>query len=106
MYLPLFAAMSSRYRDAGEQCPRVITLDEAFAGIDEKNIEELFKACEQLQFNYVMNSQALFGDYATVSSLAIYELMRPQNAAFVDVISYYWDGKTKHLLLGGDEGDS
>lgn len=103
MYLPLFAATYSRYEDAGEQCPRVITLDEAFAGIDDQNIAELFKACEQLNFNYVMNSQALFGDYPTVSKLAIYELLRPQNVNFVTTIRYYWDGQKKHLLTGGEE---
>lgn len=63
MYLPLFAAMYSRYLDAADFCPKMITLDEAFAGIDDLNIAELFKFCEQLGFNYVMNSQALFGDY-------------------------------------------
>ncbi|MGC6768957.1 TIGR02680 family protein [Enterococcus sp. LJL51] len=102
MYLPLFAATYSRYEDAGDQCPRIITLDEAFAGIDDQNIAELFKACEQLGFNYVMNSQALFGDYPTVSKLAIYELLRPQNVNFVTTIRYYWDGHKKHLLMGGE----
>ncbi len=99
MYLPLFAAVYSRYRDAGRDCPKVITLDEAFAGIDDDNIAELFKACEQLGFNYVMNSQALFGDYPTVSSLMIYELLRPQNINLVTPIRYYWDGHKKHFML-------
>lgn len=101
MYLPLFAAVYSRYLDAEDFCPRVITLDEAFAGIDDLNIAELFKACEQLGFNYVMNSQALFGDYPTVSKLMIYELLRPQNINLVTPIQYYWDGHQKHLLLEG-----
>ena len=77
----------------------MITLDEAFAGIDEQNIADLFEVCEQLGFNYVMNSQALFGDYPTVSKLMIYELLRPQNINLVTPIQYYWDGKKKHLLL-------
>lgn len=99
MYLPLFAAVSSRYQDASSECPKVITLDEAFAGIDDENISELFKACEQLEFNYVMNSQALFGDYPTVSSLMIYELLRPQNINLVTAIRYYWDGHKKQLRV-------
>ena len=98
MYLPLFAAVYSRYLDAEEWCPRVITLDEAFAGIDDENISDLFEACEELGFNYVMNSQALFGDYPTVSSLMIYELLRPQNTNLVTPIRYHWDGQTKHFL--------
>ena len=98
MYLPLFAAVYSRYLDAEEWCPRVVTLDEAFAGIDDENISDLFEACEELGFNYVMNSQALFGDYPTVSSLMIYELLRPQNTNLVTPIRYHWDGQTKHFL--------
>ncbi|GAA4062463.1 TIGR02680 family protein [Amphibacillus indicireducens] len=100
MYLPLFAAVDSRYSDAESFCPKVITLDEAFAGIDDLNIAELFKACEQLGFNYVMNSQALFGDYPTVSKLRIYELLRPQNINIVTTISYYWDGQHRRIELG------
>ena len=104
MYLPLFAAVHSRYSDAEDFCPKVITLDEAFAGIDDLNIAELFKACEQLDFNYVMNSQALFGDYATVSELMIYELLRPQNINLVTTINYYWDGKERRVVM--EDGNS
>ncbi|MCL2865807.1 MAG: TIGR02680 family protein [Lachnospiraceae bacterium] len=99
MYLPLFAAIYSRYQDAGDACPKVITLDEAFAGIDDLNIAELFKACEQLGFNYVMNSQALYGEYETVSGLMTYELIRPQNMNLVTAIAYHWDGKVKTRML-------
>ena len=99
MYLPLFTAMYSRYQDAGKDAPYIITLDEAFAGIDDLNIAELFKATEQLEFNYMMNSQALYGEYQTVSSLNTYELIRPKNAPTVSTIQYHWDGKVKTLLL-------
>lgn len=99
MYLPLFTAVYSRYGEASDFCPKIITLDEAFAGIDDTNISELFKACEELGFNYVMNSQALFGDYPTVSKLMIYELLRPQNVNLVTAIQYFWNGKKKQLIL-------
>lgn len=101
MYLPLFISVYSRYTDAESFCPKVITLDEAFAGIDDLNIGELFKACERLGFNYVMNSQALFGDYPTVSSLMIYELLRPQNTNLVTAVNYHWDGHKKSIILEG-----
>ena len=44
-----------------------------------------------------MNSQILWGDYASVKGLAIYELFRPENAKFVTVIPYEWDGHVKKL---------
>jgi len=106
MYLPLFTAIASRYRDARGDSLRVITLDEAFAGIDDDNIDSLFNACEQLEFNYVMNSQALFGDYPSVSALMIYELLRPQNINLVTAISYYWNGKQTVIQLEGADNGS
>lgn len=58
----------------------------------------MFMLVEQLGFNYIMNSQALWGDYDTVSRLAICELIRPKNAAFVSVARYLWDGSTLYVL--------
>ncbi|OIN67631.1 TIGR02680 family protein [Exiguobacterium sp. KRL4] len=92
MYVPLFTACYSRYQKAKQDAPYIISLDEAFAGVDENNISEMFEVVEALGFNYIMNSQVLWGDYATVSSLAIAELLRPKNANFVTVMRYEWDG--------------
>ncbi|MFS0823932.1 TIGR02680 family protein [Bacillus sp. 1P02SD] len=103
MYIPLFTAAYSRYKEAGDMAPYIISLDEAFAGVDENNIRDMFEVVEQLGFNYIMNSQALWGDYDTISSLSIAELVRPKNADFVTVIRYQWDGKQKSLVIDGDE---
>ena len=44
MYVPLFAAVNAQYKKAlKEDHPRIIALDEAFAGVDDKNIESMFK---------------------------------------------------------------
>jgi len=103
MYIPLFTAAYSRYKEAGEMAPSIISLDEAFAGVDENNIRDMFEVVEQLGFNYIMNSQALWGDYDTVSSLSIAELVRPKNADYVTVIRYEWDGRQKSLILDDSE---
>lgn len=103
MYIPLFSAASSRYREARPDAPYIIALDEAFAGVDENNIRDMFDLVEKLGFNYIMNSQALWGDYDTVNSLAIYELICPKNAGYVTTIRYHWDGSKRHLLAGEDE---
>lgn len=99
MYIPLFTAAYSRYKEAGEMAPYIISLDEAFAGVDENNISDMFEVVEELGFDYIMNSQALWGDYDTISSLAICELVRPKNADYVTVIRYEWDGKQRTLVL-------
>lgn len=98
MYIPLFSAAYSRYLEAREDAPYIISLDEAFAGVDENNIRDMFDLVENLGFNYIMNSQSLWGDYDTVSSLSIYELVRAKNAPYVTVVRYYWDGKVRRLL--------
>lgn len=98
MYVPLFAAVNAQY----EKCthddhPRMIALDEAFAGVDEKNISSMFEMVEAMDFDYIMNSQALWGCYATVKRLKISELLRPLNENFVTVVNYIWNGKEKIL---------
>src|SRR5699024_1647326 len=99
MYIPLFTACYSRYLEADETAPYIISLDEAFAGVDEDNISVMFRIVEELGFDYIMNSQVLWGDYETVSSLSVCELVRPKNASYVSVIRYFWDGNSRHLLV-------
>ena len=77
MYVPLFSAVAAKFESAREDAPLLIALDEAF--------------------DYIMNSQVLWGDYASVKGLAIYELFRPENARFVTVIPYEWDGHIKRM---------
>jgi len=98
MYIPLFCAAYSRYMEAREDAPYIISLDEAFAGVDENNIRDMFDLVEKLGFNYIMNSQALWGDYDTVSALSICELVRPKNAPFVTVVRYLWNGRELRSL--------
>ncbi len=102
MYVPLFSAAYSRYQEAGKDAPYLITLDEAFAGVDEQNMRDMFHLVEQLHFNYIMNSQAIWGDYDVVPSLNIYELLRPLNASYVTVAGYHWDGKRRMVMMEED----
>jgi uncharacterized protein (TIGR02680 family) len=103
MYIPLFSAAYSRYLEAGPEAPFIISLDEAFAGVDEQNIADMFDVMEQLGFNYLINSQSLWGDYDTVPGLSICELIRPQNAPFVSVARYVWNGSYRRLITTKEE---
>jgi hypothetical protein len=103
MYVPLFSAVYARYDAARQDCPRIISLDEAFAGVDENNILDMFRLLGELKLSFIMNSQILWGDYATVPSLSICELIRPNNANYVTVIRYRWDGRVKRLISGRKE---
>lgn len=97
LYIPLFAAVAAQYEKAGEQAPKILALDEAFAGVDDCNISEMFGLLEKLGFGYIVNSQALWGCYETVPSLEIAELFHERDSDFISVVLYEWDGKIKTL---------
>lgn len=97
MYVPLFASVSAQYRKANENCPKLLALDEAFAGVDDRNIGAMFELVGILDFDYIMNSQALWGCYSCVQNLNIVELHRPGNASFVTLLRYFWNGSVRVL---------
>ncbi|MBO8463598.1 MAG: hypothetical protein IAC13_06680, partial [Firmicutes bacterium] len=90
---------------ARKDAPKLISLDEAFAGVDdEMNIKDMFRLMVEFEFDFMLNSQILWGDYETVPSIAIYQLVRPENAKCVGVISYVWNGIIRTLVERvGDE---
>jgi hypothetical protein len=59
----------------------------------------MFRLLNELDLSYIINSQILWGDYDTVDSLAISELIRPDNADFVTVLNYHWNGKLRRLVI-------
>lgn len=98
MYVPLFSAVVAKYQGGREDAPRLISLDEAFAGVDNKNIRDMFRLMREFEFDFIINSQVLWGDCDTLDALAIYQLIRPENAKFVTVMPYLWNGRMKELL--------
>ena len=100
MYVPLFSAVVAKYAGARSDAPRLISLDEAFAGVDETNIRDMFRLMVEFDFNFMINSQILWGDYDTVPGLAIYQLIRPENVKYVTVIRYIWNGEVKRMITG------
>jgi uncharacterized protein (TIGR02680 family) len=104
MYIPLFAATWSRYSDARSDCPRLISLDEAFAGVDEENMRDMFKLLTDMGFDFMMTSQVLWGCYDTVPKLSIYEIHRPKDVDFITLFHYRWNGKIKEYVTDNKAG--
>jgi uncharacterized protein (TIGR02680 family) len=98
MYIPLLAATYSRYSDASGDAPKIISLDEAFAGVDDSNIRDMFLLLSDMGFDYMMTSQVLWGCYDSVPSLAIYEIHRPKDSNTITLFHYRWDGKKRTLV--------
>lgn len=103
MYVPLFSAVVAKYQGGRSDAPRLISLDEAFAGVDNKNIRDMFRLMTEFQFDFIINSQVLWGDCDTLDALAIYQLIRPENAKFVTVMPYLWNGKVKEICNNEEE---
>lgn len=102
MYVPLFSAVVAKYDGARADAPRLVSLDEAFAGVDEQNISDMFRLMVDMEFEFIINSQILWGDCDTVPELAIYQLLRRENAKFVTVLPYIWNGKVRRPADDGE----
>ncbi len=98
MYIPLFASVYAKLNVAKPYALRLIALDEAFAGVDEDNIREMFGILKLLDIDFIINSQALWGDYDTIEDLSICELIKAPNAPVVTVERYRWNGKYKEII--------
>jgi hypothetical protein len=71
---PLYVAITAKYEHARHKdCPRFITMDEAFTVVDDNNVNESFRLLEDLGLNYIINSQKLHGVYPAIKSLAVYK---------------------------------
>lgn len=103
MYVPLFAGIYAKFNAAKSDAPRVIALDEAFAGVDDANIEDCFRILESMDLDYVLTSQILWGDYNTVKHLAISELHHLPTTNVVSVIKYKWDGIKRTIVTDNRE---
>lgn len=97
-YLPLFAAAAAYFTslaDAAPHSPRLILLDDAFAKVDEPTHGRLLGLLEELQLDYLLTSERLWGTFQQVSSLGIYEVLRDASLRGVAMLHYTWDGARK-----------
>ena len=100
MYVPLFAAVYAKLLTSREDALRIIALDEAFAGVDNSNVREMFAILSQLNLDYILTSQALWGDYDSVKSMSICELIKDEVNKVVGIRRYRWNGYSMELLEG------
>lgn len=76
LHLPLFAAAAAQYTTGSQQGPRLIALDEAFVGIDDKMRARLMGLLVQLDLDVILTSHEFWGFYDTVPALVLYDLVR------------------------------
>jgi uncharacterized protein (TIGR02680 family) len=94
--VPLFAAASAYYKSAGNpNAPRLIALDEAFAGVDDDSRAKCLGLLATFDMDVVMTSEREWGCYPQVPGLGICQLARQDGVDAVLVTSWRWDGRER-----------
>jgi uncharacterized protein (TIGR02680 family) len=92
--VPLFAAVASFY-GASPQAPRLMLLDEAFAGIDDAARAHCMGLVHEFDLDFVITSEREWGCYAELPGVAICQLQRREGIDAVHVSRWTWDGRTR-----------
>ncbi|MBR7824711.1 TIGR02680 family protein [Actinospica sp. MGRD01-02] len=93
--IPLFAAASSHYSSGRPTAPRLIALDEAFAGVDDDSRAKCLGLLASFDLDVVMTSEREWACYPTVPGVAIAQLSRREGVDAVLVTPWVWDGRER-----------
>lgn len=101
--VPLFAAVASFYSQGGHRhAPRLVLLDEVFAGIDDSARAHCMALIHEFDLDFVMTSEREWACYAELPGVAICQLQRREGIDAVHVSRWNWDGKARRH---GDDPD-
>ncbi|QNG18735.1 TIGR02680 family protein [Rhodococcus triatomae] len=90
LHLPLFAAAHVMLDSADPQAPRLLALDEAFAGVDENGRRELLGLTVQFDLDLFMTGYDLWVTHAEVPACAHYDLSHSAAAHAVSAVLMVW----------------
>ncbi|MEV0246715.1 TIGR02680 family protein [Nocardia sp. NPDC050712] len=91
LHLPLFAAAHVMLDSADPQAPRLLALDEAFAGVDDNGRSELLGLSVQFDLDLFMTGYDLWITYPHVPGCAHYDLAHSTAENSVSATLLVWD---------------
>ncbi|WP_228001222.1 TIGR02680 family protein [Nocardia australiensis] len=91
LHLPLFAAAHVMLDSADPQAPRLLALDEAFAGVDDNGRSELLGLSVQFDLDLFMTGYDLWITYPHVPGCAHYDLAHSTAENTVSATLLVWD---------------
>lgn len=99
LHLPLFAAAAAFFDSAAlPGAPRIIALDEAFAGIDRPMRGQLMGLLAEFDLDFVMTSYEEWGFYEELDGLSAYHLSREAGVRGVHAEWFVWNGRERVLV--------
>ncbi|MGH3246701.1 MAG: SbcC/MukB-like Walker B domain-containing protein, partial [Trebonia sp.] len=92
LHLPLFAAAHVMLNSARADAPRLLALDEAFAGVDDTGRGELMSLAAQFDLDLFMTGYDLWATSAAIRAAAHYDLAHSPVQHTVSALLLVWDG--------------
>ena len=102
LHLPLFAAAHAMLNSADRHAPRLLALDEAFAGVDDTGRGELMSLAAQFDLDLFMTGYDLWATQPAIRAAAHYDLAHSPFQHTVSALLLVWDGAQ---LLADEAGD-
>jgi uncharacterized protein (TIGR02680 family) len=95
--VPLFAAVASYYSQSSyAYSPRLVLLDEAFAGIDDAARAHCMGLIREFDLDFVITSEREWACYAELPGVSICQLQRREGIDAVHVSRWTWNGRARH----------
>jgi len=92
LHLPLFAAAHAMLNSAQPHAPRLLALDEAFAGVDDTGRAELMGLAAQFDLDLFMTGYDLWATQGSIRAAAHYDLAHSPIQHTVSALLLVWDG--------------
>jgi uncharacterized protein (TIGR02680 family) len=92
LHLPLFAAAHAMLNSAHPDAPRLLALDEAFAGVDDTGRGELMGLAAQFDLDLFMTGYDLWATEGAIRAAAHYDLAHSPIQHTVSALLLVWDG--------------
>jgi uncharacterized protein (TIGR02680 family) len=94
--VPLFAAVASFYTQSNyAPAPRLMLLDEAFAGIDDAARAHCMGLIREFDLDFVITSEREWACYAELPGVSICQLQRKEGIDAAYVSRWSWDGRAR-----------
>ena len=102
LHLPLFAAAHAMLNSARPDAPRLLALDEAFAGVDDTGRGELMGLAAQFGLDLFMTGYDLWATQGSIRAAAHYDLAHSPVQHTVSALLLVWDGAE---LIADESGE-